>query len=171
MLLQTPRRCDMMAGEKGGGRMHRGRTAIFWLLFLACAAAAVVLNVKMRNQDVEYEEVNVMVLSARDVTLKNNKTGTRTTLHEIEVLYNGERAMLENAHDSYSYREGQSAKAYLSGGRLFANVEGIQTTTLLAKVYFGFLFGSFGLLGLACWSMSKNSQVKRRMKAEQKARE
>ncbi|MCI8525166.1 MAG: penicillin-binding protein [Oscillospiraceae bacterium] len=146
--------------------MHRGRTAILWLLFIACAAAAVVLNLKMRNQDVDYEEVSVMVLSARDVTLKNNRTGTRTTLHEVEVLYDGERMQLENAHNSYSYKEGQSTRAYLAGGRLFANVEGIQTTTTLAKVYFGFLFGSFGLLFAACISMSKNAQAKRRLRQQ-----
>ena len=58
--------------------------------------------------------------------------------------------------------------ASLSDGKLYANVEGITSSTPVAKVYFVFLGGSFVLLMVAATYSSKYSQQK---KAEMAAAE
>lgn len=135
--------------------MNKKKAVILWILFVACLVTTVYLNRAVMNSDPDYEDVNVIVLSSKTVQYVNRKTGTRTNKYEIEVMYDGERQELINAHDSYSYREGATVKAYLANGKLYANPEGVKTSTPLAKVYFGFLFGTFALFVAACMSLSK----------------
>jgi len=47
------------------------------------------------------------------------------------------------------YSEGRTVTAYLAHGKLYANVEGVKTSTPIATVYFIFLFGSFAMLFVA----------------------
>lgn len=122
------------------------KAVVLWALFVVCAIAAVVLNRSMMNSEVEYEEVQVTVLSAESVEHVNRKTGSRTTTYEIKVRYDDKIYDLENAHNTYMYRSGSAVTAYLANGHLYANVEGVRTSTPLAKVYFGCLFGSVALL-------------------------
>ncbi len=138
--------------------MNKKKAVILWILFIACLAATVYLNRAVMNSDPEFEEVNVIVLSSKTVQYVNRKTGTRTNKYEIEVMYDGQRQELINAHNAYSYREGATVKAYLANGKLYANPEGVKTSTPLAKVYFGFLFGTVALFTAACMSLSKKKK-------------
>lgn len=145
--------------------MNKKKAVILWILFIACLVTTVSLNRQVMNSDPDYEEVNVIVLSSETVTYINRKTGSRTNKYEIEVMYDGQRQELINAHNAYSYREGATVKAYLANGKLYANPEGVKTSTPLAKVYFGFLFGTVAVFTAACMSLSKK---KTKGKAAQK---
>lgn len=122
---------------------------LLWVLFLIAVPTTVALWFAMDRSEQDYEEVKVTVLSAETdkVTVKS-KYGSKSTtdFYKINVDYNGKTYDLENAHDTYSFREGKTVTAYLSNGRLFANIEGVKTSTPIATVYFVFLFGSFALL-------------------------
>jgi len=82
---------------------------------------------------------------------------------------------LGNAHSAYEYPKGKVVKAYLSNGKLYANEEGVKTSTPIATIYFVFLFGSFGMLMFAATQTSKISQKmkeeKEQAKVEEKAEE
>ena len=58
----------------------------------------------------------------------------------------GENYELQNVYGAYPYSEGRPTTAYLSNGKLYANVEGVQTSTSAANAYFAALFISFGML-------------------------
>ena len=50
---------------------------------------------------------------------------------------------------------GREVTALLHDGKLYANIEGITSTTPVAMVYFGFLFGSFAMLVISVTFISK----------------
>ena len=62
---------------------------------------------------------------------------------------------MQNVHGLSGYYEGKSVKALLANDKLYANVEGIKSTSPIAIVYFAFLFGTFGMLMLSATYMSK----------------
>lgn len=131
---------------------------ILWIVFAVCVITTVVLWFVVNNDNVEYEEVKVTVVSATTEQIRNRKTGSTTTFYKVKVRYNGETYDLENPHNVYMYPEGKSVTAYLANNRLFANVEGVQTSTPIATVYFIFLFGSFIMLFVASMYTSKVCQ-------------
>ncbi|MDE7325432.1 MAG: penicillin-binding protein, partial [Lachnospiraceae bacterium] len=115
-----------------------------WCAFVICLIATVVLWFMVDAQEIEYEEVEVRVVSAVTKQLKNRTNGTTYDFYEVMVDYNGETVELENVHNTYQYPEGKRVTAYLANnGRFFANIEGVSSTTPLATVYFVFLFGTF----------------------------
>jgi len=120
-----------------------------WCAFAVCLVVTVVLNLRVGAQSVEYEEVEAKVISAQIKRVVNRKTKHSTDFYKVKVSYDGEIHDLENVYNIYQYPEGGMVKAYLSNGRLFANEEGVKTSTQLATVYYVFLFGSFGLLFMA----------------------
>lgn len=120
------------------------KARITGIITLLCFICTVALWFATNNQNVEYEEVEATVLSAKDVTRRVKKT--TITHHEIKVQYEGETYELENAYDSWSYTRGEQITVYLSNGKLYANVEGVETSTPIAIVYFVFLFLSFVML-------------------------
>lgn len=138
------------------------KVMILWIVFAVCLALTVVLWFLMNGAEPEYEEVKVVVTSAKTEEIVNKKTGSRTKFYKIEVKYDGKTYDLENAHDTYTYPEGKTVTAYKSNDRLFANIEGVQTSTPIATVYFIFLFGSFIMLFVAATYTSKVSQDKKK---------
>lgn len=118
------------------------------------------LRFAMNGSEAEYTEVNVTVESSRTVT---RKVGTsRTTTYEVKVNYDGKTYDLRNCHDIYSYMEGSTVTAYLANGKLYANVEGVNTSTPLATVYFVFLFATFGMiLGFPIYLTSQKQKEKK----------
>lgn len=137
------------------------KAILSWCAFAVCLIATVVMWFAVDAQKIEYEEVEVRVLSAETKQLRNKSTGTHYDFHEVTVEYNGETYKLENAHNTYQYPLGTTVKAYLANnGRLFANIEGVSSTTPLATVYFVCLFGSFGLLFVAAFYSGKAKQEK-----------
>lgn len=125
------------------------KVIIFWVIFVVCVIATVALWFAMNNSNPEFEEVTVTVESSKTEQIVNRKTGSRTNIYKVKVRYNGETHDLHNPHNSYQYPEGKSVKAYLSNGKLYANEEGVKTSTPIATIYFVFLFGSFGMLFVA----------------------
>lgn len=137
------------------------KAIILWCVFSVCLIATVVLWFAVNAQKIEYEEVEVRVLSA-ELERHNGGVWGSSTRNKVMVDYKGETYKLENSHNLYP--QGGIIKAYLANnGRLFANIEGIKTSTLIAKVYFAFLYISFGLLMVSAaysghiWEKSKKN--------------
>ena len=131
---------------------------ILWVVFVVCLVTTVGLWFAMNNVNPEFEEVKVTVVSSETKQVVNRKTGSRTNFYEVKVRYEGEVYDLGNPHSAYEYPEGKTVKAYLSNGKLYANEEGVKTATPVAKIYFGFLFATFGMLMFASMQTSKLSQ-------------
>lgn len=117
---------------------------IMALITLASLVITIFLWFAVNRSEAEYSEVEVTVESSRTVTRR--KGTTTTTIYEVKVKYNGETYDLNNCHNSYSYTEGKKVTAYLANGKLYANVEGVKTSTPLATAYFVFLFATFGMI-------------------------
>ncbi|MDE5995556.1 MAG: penicillin-binding protein [Eubacterium sp.] len=113
----------------------------------------------------DYEEVKATVVSSETTQVVNKKTGSKTNFYDVKVSYNGKVYDLINVHNAYSYVEGREVTALLSGDKLYANVEGIQTNTPMAKAYFVCLIGGFVMLMVALMAQSKYSQQKKAAKA------
>ena len=62
---------------------------------------------------------------------------------------------MQNVHGLSGYYEGKSVKVLLANDKLYANVEGIKSTSPVAIIYFVLLFGTFGMLMLSATYMSK----------------
>lgn len=130
----------------------------FYLVILTvlCIGAAVVLWFAVNDANVEVTEAEAVVLSAETRYKKfKGATTQRYEVHDVKVEYNGEPYDLKNVHNSYSYKVGDSITVYLSNGNLYANLEGIKTSTFTAKVYYVFLFGSFAMIFITAASFSR----------------
>lgn len=135
--------------------MLKNKVAIMWIITIICLIMTVVFWFLMNKVEVEYEEVTAVVTNTSSRDVVNKKTGNRTTFYEVMVKYEGEEYELQNVHSLAGYTEGRSVKALLSNGKLYANVEGIKSTSPVAIVYFVFLFGTFGMLIASSTYMSK----------------
>ena len=76
-------------------------------------------------------------------------------MNKTEVKYE-----LHNVHGLAGYYKGKSVKAFLSNNKLYANVEGIKSTSPIAIVYFIFLFGTFAMVMASATYMSKIKEKK-----------
>lgn len=144
----------------------KNKVLIFWIVFVVCLCGTIGLWFAMNNQDLEYEEVEVTVLSAKTEQVRNRKTGGTTNFYKIEVRYNGKTYDLENAHNTYMYPEGKTVKAYFANDRIFADTDGVKTSTSVSTIYFIFLFGSFIMLFVAATYSGKLAQEKKAGKEE-----
>lgn len=134
------------------------------IITIICIAATVLLRGPMANADLDYTEVSARVVSSGTgtTTFRSGNTRSTMTTYDVIVSYMGEEYELKNAHDSYSYREGSTVTAYLSGGKLYANVEGVRTSTPIAYAYFAALIGSFVMLLVTLCLWANAAQQKRR---------
>ena len=139
----------------------KNKVILLWGAFALCVVLAIVFWNLMNNVNPEYEKVKATVVSSKTEQVVNKKTGSRTNFYKVEVQYNGQNYDLKNPHDAYSYREGKVVDVLLSNGKLYANVEGIKTSTPVATVYYIFLFGSFGMLIVASMYTSKLGKEKK----------
>lgn len=137
-----------------------------WLLTALCLVITVILWFAMDRSNPEYEEVKARVVSTGSRSLVNKKTGSRTTLYVVTVEYEGKEQELGNVHGLAGYMEGATVTAYLSEGKLYANPEGVKTSTPLSKVYFAFLFGTFGMLGLTLYVMNREQEARKKEKED-----
>ena len=122
------------------------------------------LIIQFKNAELDYTEVSVEVVSSetKETTVRRGFTRSTATTYDIVVRYKGQNYELENAHNSYSYRVGATVTAYLSGGKMYANVEGVRTATPAAYAYFTALFASFIMIFVTAGIWSGVSQKKRR---------
>lgn len=113
------------------------------IALLLCIAATVGLRIATDRASTTYDEVEVTVVSSE---AKQKKVlGSRQTVYEVIVRYEGENYELKNTHGAYSYTPGRDATVFLYDGKLYANVEGVKSSTPLGIGYFVFLFASFGM--------------------------
>lgn len=131
------------------------KVIILWVITILCLIMTIVFWFLSRNTDVEYEEVKATVTDTSTKVVTNKKTKSKTNFYKVTVNYNGEEYELHNVHGLSGYSKGLSVKAYLSNGKLYANVEGIKSTTPISIVYFVFLFSTFGLFIFTPTYMSK----------------
>ncbi len=136
----------------------KNKVAIMWGITAFCLIMTVVFWFLMNKVELNYEEVTAIVTNTSSKDIVNKDTGNRTTFYEIIVEYEGEEYELQNVHGLSGYYKGKSVKALLSNGKLYANVEGIKSTSPVAIVYFIFLFGTFGMLIASSTYMSKAKQ-------------
>ena len=115
--------------------------------FVVSLVLTIVLYNRMDNQNLEYEEVEATVVSTgtRTTNILMQYSSSSTTQYTVEVRYNGQIYDLKNVHGLSGYSEGRTVKAYLANGKLYANVEGVNTSTFVAYAYFAFLIASFVL--------------------------
>ena len=139
------------------------KIAMMWIITVVCLILTVVLWFLVNKAEVSYEEVTAIVTSTSTKQVVNKKTGSRINFYEVKVMYAGKEYDLENVHGLAGYYEGKSVKALLSNNKLYANVEGIKSTSPVAIVYFVFLFGTFGMLIL---SATYTSNMKAKKKEE-----
>ena len=135
------------------------KVMLMWILFVVCVITTLVMRYFLERQDVEFEEVTVTVVSAEKKELENRKTNTTLTINDVKVEYEGEELALKNAYDVYMYPTGKEVTAYLSHGKLYANIAGVESSTLLYYVYFAFLIASFIMFGVA---INESIQARRR---------
>ena len=117
---------------------------ILGAITIFCVIITIALRIFMNNMEVNYEEVNVTVISSESHLKRVGKS--RQRVYEVKVKYEDNTYDLENVHDTYSYVEGDQITAYLSNGKLYANIEGVRTSTPLSSVYFIFVFISLILV-------------------------
>ena len=139
------------------------KIAIMWILTVVCLILTIVFWFLMNKAEVSYEEV-VAVVTNTTKQVVNKKTGSRTNFYEVKVKYEGKEYELKNVHGLAGYYEGKSVKALLSNDKLYANVEGIKSTSPVAIIYFVFLFGTFGMLILSSMYTSKMKAKKKEQK-------
>ena len=139
----------------------KNKTAIMWIITTVCLAMTIVFWFLMNNAEIHYEEVTAIVTNTASKNVVNKKTGSRTTFYEVKVKYEGEEYELINVHSLSGYYKGKSVKALLSNGKLYANVEGIKSTSPIAIIYFTFLFGTFAMLIVSSIYMSKSKPNKK----------
>ena len=135
------------------------KVMLMWILFVVCVITTLVMRYFLERQDVEFEEVTVTVVSAEKKELENRKKNTTLTINDVKVEYEGEEYALKNAYDVYMYPTGKEVTAYLSHGKLYANIAGVESSTLLYYVYFAFLIASFIMFGVA---INESIQARRR---------
>lgn len=138
------------------------KSILLALVTVLCLGITVFLRFAADNADREYTKVEVTVLTAETRYKKVGRSSQR--YYEITVRYQGKTYDLENAHETYSYTPGKQVKAYLSDGRLFANIEGVKSTGPVATAYFVGLFATFGLV-IATASVWSSERKKNRENA------
>ena len=138
----------------------KNKVIIMWVITAICLILTIVFWFLMNKSEVEYEEVMATVISTSTKEVVNKKTKNRTTFYEVKVNYEGKEYELQNVHGLSGYYEGKNVKALLSNGKLYANVEGIKSTSPIAIVYFIFLFGTFGMVMVSATYMSKEKEKK-----------
>ncbi len=144
----------------------KNKAAIMWGITVICLVLTIVFWFLMNNAEISYEEVSAIVTATSSKDVVNKKTGSRTTFYEVKVRYDGKEYELKNVHGLSGYSKGKSVKALLSNGKLYANVEGIKSTSPVAIVYFVFLFGTFAMFIVSATCMSKSKTKNKVNKSE-----
>ena len=119
-------------------------TLICIILTVLCIAATVTLRISLENSKPEYKEVMATVVKSE--TKRKKVMGNYQSYYEVVVNYNGKKYELQNTHNTYSYPKGREVTAFLSEGELYANIEGVRSSTPLGTAYFISLFICFGML-------------------------
>lgn len=119
-------------------------SGVLLVVFFVMAVAFYVLS---NNQHLSYEVVEVNVISAHSANPLS-----KTDSDRVVVEYNGKNYEVENlrTNETLKYHTylttKKPANTYFSNGKIYANIEGIRTTTVIGTIYFVFLFGTLILI-------------------------
>ena len=119
-------------------------SGVLLVVFFVMAVAFYVLS---DNQHLSYKVVQVNVISVHSANPLS-----KTDRDRVVVEYNGNNYEVENlrTNETLKYHTYLSTKnpanAYFSKGKIYANIEGIRTTTVIGTIYFVFLFGTLILI-------------------------
>ncbi len=131
------------------------------IAFVICLTATIILNRRMAGQDIDESEIeNVECRVTRVESHSVRVNGQKITNYEYYGSYLGKEYKIHNVIEKYKFKEGSMAKVLLYKGKLYANMEGIKTSTGLATVYFVFLFGTVGVFAFMINAMVKYFQNK-----------
>lgn len=108
-----------------------------------CLILTIACRMISDNREVPFEKVQATVVTSE--TRQRIVAGRRQNYYYVTVRYEGETYELKNVHNTYSYKPGNKTTAYLSNGTLYANEEGVQTSTPIFYAYIGFLIATFVL--------------------------
>lgn len=120
---------------------------LFWIClicFVIAILGTVILNGKMRNQNLEgIKEVQVCVVDVTEKEVRIN--GNVSTSYEVTVEYMGkEYDLLDGGHYPWIY-EGHVGTAYMYENEIYANEEGPSTRTGVGTLYSVFLISAIAL--------------------------
>ena len=137
---------------------------VLGILTIVFIVATVFLRQRMDNAELEYTEVQATVISSDTIhkTVKTQYSSSDITEYKIVVRYEGKDYDLINAHNSYSYREGSTVTVLKANGKLYANEEGVRTSSPVGTAYFVGLIGSFVLFLATVCTWAQVAQNKRR---------
>lgn len=147
--------------------MMKKKNAIMWGVTVICFISTIFLWFLMNNSQIKYEEVTAVVTDTSSREIVNKGTNNRTTFYEVKVEYEGKEYELQNVHGLAGYYKGKSVKALLSNDKLYANEEGIKSTSPIAIIYFIFLFATFGMVMLSATCTSKEKSRKKEIRMEE----
>ena len=145
--------------------MNKKRIIILWFGSIFSIVITVFLWFCMNAVKPEYEKVEAVVLSSKVEQVVNRKTKTRTNIYRVQVEYKCKSYNLGNVHSASGYYKGRRVQAYLYQEKLYANIEGVKTSTPVAYLYFTFLFGSFALFFITVCQTSQYSQSQKKLKS------
>ena len=141
---------DLPAGATKGDRwrmwdpklkiLNRVIYALAILSFIGCIAVRIYAETGVKYS---YEEVTVIVTDCREISYDG-----RTTTTEVRVYYKNREYDLINVKGWAPYVVGYTTQAYFSEGKMYANIDGIKSTSIWGKRYF-WLLGSTMVLGFA----------------------
>ena len=136
------------------------------ILTIIFIVGTVYFRIEMDNAELDYTEVQAMVVSSETVTKTVRSRYSTSTIKEYEIVvrYEGKDYDLINAHDSYSYREGSIVKVLMANNKMYANEEGIRTTSYVGTAYFVGLIGSFILFMVTLCVWAQVAQNRKRAK-------
>ena len=134
------------------------------ILTIIFIVATVYLRINMDNMELEYTKVEAEVVSSETVQkgVKSKYSTSNITEYDIVVRYEGKDYDLKNAHNSYSYREGSKVTVYMANGKMYANEEGVRTSSPMGIAYFVGLIGSFILFIVTLCVWGQVAQNKKR---------
>ncbi len=112
------------------------------IVFVICLAITVFLFIKVNMTEIsDYKKVNCVVTKVDSYFVK------KQIRYKVYATYEEKEYEICNIkNDSYKYSKGSKVEVYLYQENLYANYDGIKTSTPVAKIYFVFLFLTFGCL-------------------------
>ena len=118
------------------------KVILLWIITVICLILTVVFWFLSKNTNVKYEKVKATVINSSSKVVTNKNTKSKVTFYAVTVKYSGKEYDLKNVHSLSGYSKGSLVDAYLSNGKLYANVEGVTSSTPISMIYFAFLIST-----------------------------
>lgn len=123
------------------------KTVLRWLTLagmILALAVTITKGMEVNNQTVEYQEVEVKVVSTDKRRVK------KQYYHEVEVEYKGKKYELKNVRDEefarYKAYTGRYVTVYYANDKMYSNITGIKTDGKAYYIYLGALAGTIVFL-------------------------